>query len=94
MTPILFFIFKTNHGNAAQDAPREAFAAGRGKASNGKFKHVQNSSMATMKNSIFEGQGVASPLACFLWFVSFARAKEMNTTKRKIFAKILQQPTL
>ena len=68
---------------------REAFAAGRGKASNEKFKHLQNSSMATMKNSIFEGSR-GKALACFLWFVSFARAKEMNTTKVKLFAKILQ----
>ncbi|MBO6305302.1 MAG: hypothetical protein J6M62_09545 [Selenomonadaceae bacterium] len=38
---------QTRSGNAAQDAPREAFAAGRGKASNEKRILCQNSSIGS-----------------------------------------------
>jgi len=52
---------------------------GRGKANN---ENLRQNSMITSTfpapKELAGVKGAASPLACFLWFVSFARAKEMN----------------
>ena len=88
---------QTRSGNAAQDAPREAFAPRTGQSEQRKVTQAETFSIAsklTVCRAYLQGQGAASPLRLFLFasFFFWASKRKMKTTKSRIFAKIHQQP--